>query len=175
MRHTKILSKTLLYSLTLLMVLFAVTACGTTDEKTGPEEEPTQESPAGDDVAGTYVGEFGASIELEEGGTLDAIVPLTLEVAEDGSVTGGWQHSTTVPDTVGEGDIDSAETSATLTGTLEDGVLEASGKATLVLIGPLGKFTDTTGVILTGELSGENIVGEISGYGDSESFIVTRQ
>ena len=154
------------------LLLFGMVGCGSsgTDEQESATEQSAEESSAGDSQ-GTYVGEFGATIELEGEGALDAMVPMTIEIASDGSVTGSWDHSTTVPDP----EIDSAQTEATFTGTLDGAELEASGKATLVLSGPAGTLTDTTGVIITGTLSGENIIGEISGYGEIESFIVTKQ
>ena len=154
------------------LLLLGMAGCGPsgTDEQDPATEQSAEESSVGD-LQGTYAGEFGATIELDDEGTLDAMVPLTIEIASDGSVTGSWDHSTTVPDP----EIDSAQTEATFTGMLDGEELEASGKATLVLSGPAGTLTDTTGVIVTGTLSGDNIIGEISGYGEIESFIVTKQ
>ena len=154
------------------LLLLGLVGCGPsgTDEQEPAADQSAEESSVGD-WQGTYVGEFSATIELEDEGTFDAMVPLTIEIASDGSVTGSWDHSTTVPDP----EIDSAQTDATFTGTLEGEELEASGKATLVLSGPAGTLTDTMGVIITGTLSGDNIIGEISGYGEIESFIVTKQ
>jgi len=153
---------------TLLLLGCSDTTSGPAEETTGAAEssESTDEGPAG-----TYVGEFGATIDLEEYGTMDAMVPLTIEIAEDGTAEVTWEYSAESP----MPEVDTVASSAELNGGLEGVRFGASGKATLEITGPDGTLNDSFGVVLQGEHSFDNIIGTVEFYGETEEFVVTKQ
>jgi hypothetical protein len=174
-RSTERTSMLVLLVLLLAVFALALAGCRTPAEDGSGDasgDEPATEAPAADDSPdGTYTGEFGATVELEDGGTVDAMVPLTIEIAEDGSLTGSWDHSAEIPDP----EIDSAQTSATFTGALEGDAVTAVGKGTITFAGPAGSLTDSFGVTLDGTLEFGTIIGTVEFYGESEEFVVEKQ
>jgi hypothetical protein len=123
--------------------------------------------------AGTYKGHYDTSGRTGAGKTGSYRVPMVVEVEADGSFTGRFGVTTSLP-SIG---VTRLKESGTFKGRIgDDGRVKCSGTARTSVTFEGGYSTSKTGAFtLTGKLSGDKLKGTLRGVGGSVPFTLTRQ